>query len=355
MKLYISTDLGINSSGGIVVKHELEAMKSLDDNVIQLNHEDIHPIAYQLPDIPLLIDYLTIEKLSKLDLTNIDLAHMYGGSYTQTIRYLKSKGIKTTYTIMWHNRQTSIQEHEKFYGKYPFNYVKDDKLFYMYTGGIREADCVIAAGKVPRDLMLKEGAKRVEIIPLGCDIPEKIEPFPSKFNIGYLGVAGPDKGLYYLIKAWEMLNYNDSTLIFAGPNTEQLTNFIRQHANTGKFHLMGYVQEIRQLYDNISVYVQPSATEGFGMEIPQAMSHGRPVICSDGAGAADCITDGIDGFVVPKMNPQAIANKIDWFKIHPKELIEMGENAKEKAKDYTWQNTEEKCVRLWKSLLNDSN
>ena len=114
---------------------------------------------------------------------------------------------------------------------------------------------------------------------------------------------------------------------------------------------MGYIKEIRQLYDNISVYVQPSATEGFGMEIPQAMSYGRPVICSDGAGAADCITDGVDGFIVPKMNPQAIVDKINWFKTHPKELIEMGENAKEKAKNYTWQKTEEKYVELWRSII----
>ena len=374
-KLYISTDLGVNSSGGTVVNHELNAMKTLCNNnnnnnndnnnnnnnnnseeiedIIQLGHKDIHPTAYNLPDLPLLIDYLALEKLSKIDLTNVDLAHMYGGSFTNTIRMLKSKGIKTTFTIMWHNRMTSISEHQKFFGEYPFNYVKDDTLFNMYVGGIREADIVIAAGSVPRNLMLKEGAKRVEIIPLGCDIPKKTESLSIEFNVGYLGATGPDKGLYYLIKAWEILNYKDSTLIFAGSQTENLRQFIEKHAKTGIFHILGYVKESSELYNKCSVYVQPSATEGFGMEIPEAMSYGHPVICSDGAGAADCITDGVDGFIVPKMNPQAIANKINWFKTRPKELIEMGKNAKEKAESYTWQKTEEKYVNLWKSLMNE--
>lgn len=369
-KLYISTDLGVNSSGGTVVNHELNAMKTLCNNnnnnnnneeiedIIQLGYKDIHPTAYNLPDLPLLIDYLALEKLSKIDLTNVDLAHMYGGSFTNTIRMLKSKGIKTTFTLMWHDRMTSISEHQKFFGEYPFNYVKNDTLFNMYTDGIREADIVIAAGSVPRNLMLKEGAKRVEIIPLGCDIPneDKIMTFPKDFRIGYIGAVGPDKGLYYLIKGWEFLNYqDDSILVFAGSNSEYLNQFIRQHSKTGKYHIMGYVTDTADFYNNISVYIQPSATEGFGMEIPEAMSYGRPVICSDGAGAADCITNGVDGFIVSKMNTQAIADKIDWFKTHPKELIEMGKNAKDKAKSYTWQKTEEKYVSLWNSLITPKN
>jgi glycosyltransferase involved in cell wall biosynthesis len=99
------------------------------------------------------------------------------------------------------------------------------------------------------------------------------------------------------------------------------------------------------------VYIQPSSTEGFGLEVVEAMSYCRPVIVSDGAGAADCVTDGIDGFVVPKMNVKALANKIDWCKNHPKELLEMGQNARKKSYQYLWENTKQKYVDLWKSLL----
>jgi glycosyltransferase involved in cell wall biosynthesis len=287
-----------------------------------------------------------------MDLSKVDLAHFYGGCYTETIKYLKSKGIKTTYTIMWHDRKISIEEHDKIYGNgtYPFIYVKDDKLFNMFCGGIREVDCVIAAGSVPKNLMLKEGSKRVEIVPMGCYIPEHIEPLPEKFDIGYLGACGPDKGLMYLIKAWDMLNYKDSTLIFAGTQSQYIPQLINRYAKGGKYHIMGYVQQLADFYNKCSVYTQPSATEGFGMEVPEAMSYGRPVIVSDGAGAADCVSDGVDGFVVPKKNAKAIADKIDWCKNHPKELIEMSKNAREKSFQYSWQKTEEKYVKLWRSL-----
>lgn len=360
--IYISTDLGVQSSGGTVAKYELEAMKKFaletNDNVIELCFNDIHPTVFGLPDIPLFIDLLALDKLNQMDLSAVKLVHMYGASYFQTIRMLKSKGIKTTNTIMFHKRETSISEHERLFGSYPFNYVKDDRLWNLFIGGIKEADVGIASGKHPADNMLNEGTKRVEIIPLGCDschIPDedKIKEFPNEFRVGYIGACGPDKGLYYLIKAWEKLNYRDgSKLIFAGLNTEKiLPNFINAFAKAGNFNILGYVNNIADFYNSISVYVQPSATEAFGMEVPEAMSYGRSVICSDGAGAADCITDGEDGFVVSAMNSEVIAEKVDWFKNNPQEIIRMGKNARIKSFNYTWKHTKDKYVRLWRSLL----
>ncbi len=354
-KIYVSTDLGVNSSGGLVCKYELQAMKSLGDNVIEIGPKDVGPVENGLPECPFLIDYLTLYKLSKLDLTDlkVDLVHFYGGCYGQTIRFLKNKGIKTTYSLMWHDRKTSIEECEKYYGSYTFSHVKDDRLWAIFSEGVKEADIVIAAGTAPRNLMLNEGCKRVEIVPLGCDIPDvgKIKEFPKEFRVGYLGAIGPDKGLVYLIQAWEKLNYTDSTLLFAGPFKDNLAMIINKYASRGRFHLMGYVNDVSELYDNCSVYVQPSATEGFGIEVPEAMSYGRPVICSNGAGAADCITDGEDGFIIPAMNIDAIAEKIDWFKNNPSEIERMGKNAREKAKEFTWDKTIEKYANLWKKLL----
>ncbi len=355
MKLFISTDLETGTSGDIVASKELEAMQTLasenKEKVIVLNSKDIAPTRNGLPDIPFLIDYLTLEKLSNIDLSEIDLVHMYGGTYTQTVRFLKSKGIKTTYTCLMHDRNISIEEYEKFIGPYPFSHVKDNRLWTMYIGTIKEVDTVITPGNVPKDILLREGCKKIEIIPHGCNIPDKVKPLPEKFDVGYLGAIGPDKGLIYLIRSWDMLNYKESTLIFAGRQTEHLPAYIRQYANNGKYHIMGYIEEPSLLYNRCKIYIQPSTTEGFGMEVPEAMSHNRPVIVSDGAGAADVITDGVDGFVVPKKDPRALADKIDWCYNHQKELEQMGKNAREKAKQYNWNNIIEKYISVWTKLL----
>lgn len=356
MKLYISTDLNVNSSGGIVAKKELEAMKELDKDVIELGFQDIHPLTYGLPDQPFLIDFLTLEKLSKLDLSNVDIAQMYGGCYPNTIRFLKSRGVKTTYSCMMHERKVSIEEHEKYYGAYPFPHVKDDRLWPMYIGGIKEADIVITPGSAPKKSLLKEGARKVEIIPHGCDIPDEnnIKPFPNEFRMGYLGACGPDKGLIYLIEGWSTLNYQDnSTLLFAGNQSQYLRPFIQKYAAGGNYHLSGYINYIKDFYNNVSVYIQPSSTEGFGLETLEAMSYGRPVIVSNGAGSADCVTDSVDGFVVPKMNSRAIAEKIDFFKKNPDKIIEFGNKAREKSFQYSWDKVKLRYIDIWKNLLRE--
>lgn len=364
-KLFISTDLNTGSSGDIVASKELEFMQSLDDsntylgestqNVIILDYNMIHPIPNKLDDFPFFIDVLTLHKLSKIDLTKITLAHMYGGCYPQTIKYLKSKGVKTSYSCMMHDRQISINEHEKIYGQnsFPFAHIKDDKLYQMYViDSIQNADLIITPGNAPKLSLLKEGAKKVICIPHGCIIPNEniIKPFPNEFRIGYLGACGPDKGLVYLIKAEDIID-RDSILIFAGNQSQYLEPFIKQNAKTGKYHLMGYVKNVADFYNQISIYVQPSATEAWGMETVEAMSFGRPVIVSCGAGSADAVTNGEDGFVVPKMNPQSIAEKIQYFKDNPKEIERMGKNARNKSLNYDWKQIRQKYTDLWKSMI----
>lgn len=353
MKLYITPDnIGLQSGGGIVTRNELEALKSLGEDVIVIEGKDINPINYNIPDTPFLQDYLTLEKLYQIDLSKIKIAHFYAGPFTQTIRYLKARGIKTTLTMASHNREESIKEFQNLGLDYPFNHVKDEKLWKIYNGAVHDADIVICPSKLSKDFLIKEGVKeeKIEIIPHGVNIPDKVEPIPSQFNIGYLGQTGPDKGLRYLIQAWSELGYKDSTLIFAGRGTESLGSFINKYATNGRFHLMGYVKDIADFYNNISVYVQPSTTEAWGIEVIEAMSHGRPVIVSNGAGAEDAVTEGVDGFIVDKRDIKDLVDKIDWFKNHPKELIEMGENAREKSKQYSWDKIRQQYTDLWKEL-----
>lgn len=350
--LFISLDFGTRSSGNLVSVHELEALQSISDNVIVLGQGDLNPLVYGLPDHQFFIDYLALNRVSQLDLTGISMTHLYAGPFTNTIRYLKAKGIKTSLTLDAHDRLESINEFENLGFQYPYNVVKDDRLWKIFNGGPHEANMVIVPGTVPKKYLISEGVEenKIKIIPHGIDIPEssKIKCIDiDNFKVGYLGAYGPDKGVRYLVEAWSLLNYNDSVLCFAGPSSESLEPFVGKYATVGKFHLVGYVTDVTDLYNSISVYVQPSVTEGFGIEVAEAMSYGRPVIVSRGAGACDLIEDGVNGFIVDKRDVKGIADKINWFKKHPKELIEMGKNARETSLKYSWDKVKEMYIDVW--------
>jgi glycosyltransferase involved in cell wall biosynthesis len=352
--LYISNDLDANSSGGNVTKQELSALESLGDDVIKIGHDDMNPSKFGLPDTSFLQDYLTLEYLSKIDLSKIHLAHMYSTPYPQTIRYLKAKNIKTTITCAAHDRKESIKEFHNLGLVYPFEHIKNDILWKIFSSDIKEADIVITPSKASAEFLLKEGAKRVEIISHGINIPDEkdIKPFPNEFRVGYIGSWGPDKGVIYLLQSWSSLKYNDSILILAGNQSQYIEQEpFKKYAIEGKYHLTGFIPNIADFYNYIDIYIQPSVVEGFGLETLEAMSYGRPVIVSDGAGSADVVTDGVDGFIVPKSNQEAITKEIQYFKDNPKEIEMMGINARKKSIRYDWKIIKEKYISVWKNLL----
>jgi phosphatidylinositol alpha-1,6-mannosyltransferase len=81
------------------------------------------------------------------------------------------------------------------------------------------------------------------------------------------------------------------------------------------------------------------------------MAHGRPVIVSEGAGAADAVENGITGYVVPRRDPDAIADCILKLKGDPDLCGSMGAAARSVALCYTWDKIVPRYQELWSQLL----
>lgn len=333
--LYITdSSLSKGTGGGIVSYNESLALGNVSRLVGIISLNDINPAKWNLPRSPFLMDYIAAFLVHHL---KVDIAHLYGGTFTQTVKHLKSNGAKIFVTIAAHNIELSREEHEKLGYGYPYVHMTDTFLWEMFSYYIKDADVVICPSKqsgeyLRQKLQLKN---RIVIIPHGCDLPETVPPLPDKFDVAYVGQFAPDKGLIYLIKAWALLDFPEETLILAGDDGAKVLDTITS-LNRGNWHLAGYVDDISEIYKKCSVYVQPSVTEGFGIPVLEAMAHGRPVIVSQGAGAHEIVEDGKEGFVVPIRNPEAIAEKILYFHDNPDEVKRMGRNARLKAEQYTW-------------------
>lgn len=346
--LYCTADkIGTQTGGGIVTKNELEALDSVSENVFVLSQDDIAPPKFHQPESPFLWDYFALDMVKDKD---FDLAHFYSGCFSQTVRNLKERGTKVTYTIAAHDRKISIEEFRRLGLEYPFYHVSDDNLWNIYTEGSKLADVVIAPSRRSAEILKAEGCSNVVVIPHGTNLPKQVKPIPETFDCAYIGAVGPDKGLFYLIQAWGMLNYPDSRLILGGGGTETLELFIRHIADTANFVLLGRVGNISEVYNACSIAVFPSVTEGFGIGILEAMAHGRPVIASEGAGASELIEDGVTGFVVPIRDPEAIADRIVWFKKNREKMPEMGRRARLEARKFTWKRIRERYAKLFSAI-----
>ena len=76
-----------------------------------------------------------------------------------------------------------------------------------------------------------------------------------------------------------------------------------------------------------NVFVLPSYREGVPRSTQEAMAVGRAVITTDVPGCRETVIDGKNGFIVPKWNPQALAEKMIYFIENPEQIQVMGEES----------------------------
>lgn len=343
----------VGSSGATVTSHEYRALTNLAHHpnpprMVLDGHPDIinpdpQPDPFQT-DLNALRQYKVANKKYKL-------AHFYAGTYSKLVEALKNDGTKVTYTAAAHDINESRAEFQKLGFAYNFPHLTDPSLFEQYVKGYKDADVVICPSHHSKAVMESYGCKNVAVIPHGTHTPSEIRNISTRFIVGYLGANGPDKGIIYLVQAWAKLRYKDSQLMIAGRHPEHLVDMVRAHGK-GSIHLAGFVDSISTFYNSCSVYVQPSVTEGFGMEVIEAMSYGRPVICSDGVGAVDCVEHGKNGMIFQKRSVDMLAEAIHSYKQNRQKLLDHGKQAREDSKRYTWDKVETMYVDLWQQLVN---
>lgn len=336
MYLFVTADrIGVETGGGLVTRYELEALQELGPT------RTINPNPKADP-------FETEKEILRDEWGSYKLAHFYSGTFPNLTKALKSAGVKITYTAAAHSIEESKKEFTAAGFDYNFPHLTNPVLWEKYLSSYKNADVVICPSKHSKECMEDFGCNNVQVVPHGCD-KLRPKPIPRMFSVGYLGQTGPDKGLVYLLQAWANLNYSDAILNIAGRTSVSLINAVR-YFGKGNVNLMGYVKSIENFYNSCSVYVQPSVTEGFGIEVLEAMNCGRPTIVSDGAGACD-VVDSCCGKVFEKRNVEELMKQIDWYKNNPGKLKTHGDNAVKIAKKYYWSNVKEQYKKIWKELL----
>jgi glycosyltransferase involved in cell wall biosynthesis len=71
---------------------------------------------------------------------------------------------------------------------------------------------------------------------------------------------------------------------------------------------MGFTSKLHEEFADSSLYVMSSRNEGFPMVLLEAMSAGLPVVSYDcPTGPRDIVREGVDGYVVPNGDGDALA------------------------------------------------
>ena len=119
----------------------------------------------------------------------------------------------------------------------------------------------------------------------------------------FLGGLKRRKNLSVLLDAWRIVATErpDTQLVLAGSGPELDTLRAQAHrvAPAGGVHFAGYVPEAEKVdyYNLADVFVSPSALEGFGLTVAEAMACERPVVVSNRGSLPEVVAAGEGGFL----------------------------------------------------------
>ena len=109
-------------------------------------------------------------------------------------------------------------------------------------------------------------------------------------------------------------------------------------------------KEIGEEYVKSSIIVMTSHYEGFGMVLVEAMSCGVPAVSFDcKCGPSDIVNSGLNGFIVPDGDIDALADALVRLMKDDELRKKMGENAKRVVETYS----EEKVMAKWLDLFEE--
>lgn len=95
----------------------------------------------------------------------------------------------------------------------------------------------------------------------------------------------------------------------------------------------GHVDDVVPWIAQSSVYVLPSYREGVPRSTLEAMAMGRPVITTDAIGCRETVVDGVNGYLVPIRNSEALAQAMARFIQEPMLIKRMGMESRRIAEE----------------------
>jgi glycosyltransferase involved in cell wall biosynthesis len=98
--------------------------------------------------------------------------------------------------------------------------------------------------------------------------------------------------------------------------------------------------QAREIYSRSLVWLVTSLSEGFSMPVLEAMACGCVVVATDCGGPRDIVEDGVNGFLVPVRDVEAILNRVQMLIDNPDLCSRVREQGFRTVRRFTW----EKCI-----------
>jgi len=200
----------------------------------------------------------------------------------------------------------------------------------------RQFSRLVVASEYMRQELLRNGfdAESIEIHP---PVPRASEDritssFSNRNLIIYSGQIIRGKGVDVLLRALKEVTVPFECIILGDGNHKPYCEQLARELGLGKrVRFAGFVpqDELRRFFAEATVSVMSSVwPEPFGASGLEAMRYGLPVVAFDAGAIREWLIDGSNGFLVPWMDTQGFAARIDHLLSDKSLARRLGENAR---------------------------
>jgi len=224
------------------------------------------------------------------------------------------------------------------------------------------ADKIIALNDPMKEYFKETYGRDTNVIPNGVGEPEILdaEIITEKWGLTrgkyilFLGRLVPEKGVHYLIEAYQKLK-TDKKLVIAGGSShsdDYVERLAAMSIDNDNIIMTGQVsgKTLEELYSNAYIYVLPSDVEGLPISLLEAMSYKRFCLVSDIK--ENTTTSNGKAIAFKQGNVQDLYEKLKDIDSMPvPEVVKKGEEAGTYVLEvYRWENVVEKTLEVYESL-----
>ena len=207
------------------------------------------------------------------------------------------------------------------------------------------ADAIVGNAEAVRRALINEGINNEKIVTIynGLDLSRtavsparKRAEMLGRLNLpdGYRFVtivanlrhSVKDHGTFLRAAARVAGAVSDAAFVMAGEGEllESMRALAGELGLKDRAFFIGRCEHVNELLAVSDVCVLSSIAEGFSNAILEYMGAARPVVATDVGGAREVIRDGVNGFIVPPKNPEAMGERIIELLSDPDAAVAMG-------------------------------
>ena len=196
------------------------------------------------------------------------------------------------------------------------------------------ADRIRVSSAWSKNTMIDRGisAGKIDVLQQPVDLTRfsartKPKDFTGPLRLCFVGSLDLRKGFVYLLQAMRLMAAGRTQLEIVGATGSRCCAKLFAKESRG-LNVKAAPGDPLAAYHRAELFVLPTLEDGSPFAVAEAMACGLPVVVTDTCGAAEWVTQGTTGWIVPPRDPESLAQAIQSAFERRSDLPDMGAAAR---------------------------